>query len=437
MCCSSFLSCSCDHLSTIYFSFISQFASLIFTILFFLCSKMAYKIFTGATDKIAVANPLLRKAIVVIFILLFAATASYYYNNSGEQKGDVRKRRALPSATLESTNTVEDHSVPWYRRKVNWQLKPLTSEQNTYVTNLINSQRFYQRILPYLLSQRTPGSYGSRYVRSSLKSLLNGQLGWTVQEDPFYAWPPRPFRITQFTNVIATYNPVAPRRLVLACHYDSKRTPVNFVGAIDAAVPCAMMIEIAYALRHVLGQSPYKNELTLQLIFFDGEESFSKWSPYDSLYGSRYLADKWQRTPYPIANNSYGQAANHLDSIDLLTVLDLLGASNPRFYNSEIVKSKHFDALERIERSLYGKNEYFQDLTVNSYVEDDHVPFFIRNVSVLHVIPDPFPPQWHKSTDNKENLDPISIDRLTKIFAVFVSEYLHLNIPVLLERPFG
>jgi len=30
---------------------------------------------------------------------------------------------------------------------------------------------------------------------------------------------------------------------------------------------------------------------TLQLIFFDGEESFGEWSAEDSLYGSRHLAE--------------------------------------------------------------------------------------------------------------------------------------------------
>jgi hypothetical protein len=34
-------------------------------------------------------------------------------------------------------------------------------------------------------------------------------------------------------------------------------------------------------------------ELTLQLIFFDGEEAFKEWTSTDSIYGSRHLAQKW------------------------------------------------------------------------------------------------------------------------------------------------
>ena len=43
----------------------------------------------------------------------------------------------------------------------------------------------------------------------------------------------------------------APRRLLIACHYDSKMenvidgVPKNFMAATDSAVPCAQMINLA------------------------------------------------------------------------------------------------------------------------------------------------------------------------------------------------
>lgn len=62
-----------------------------------------------------------------------------------------------------------------------------------------------------------------------------------------------PYGRLPFTNLIATLNPSAKRRLVLACHYDSKYYPPQwhgkeFLGATDSAVPCAMMLELARAL---------------------------------------------------------------------------------------------------------------------------------------------------------------------------------------------
>ena len=74
-----------------------------------------------------------------------------------------------------------------------------------------------------------------------------------------------------------------------------------------------------------------KSEVTLQFIFFDGEEAFKTWTSTDSLYGSRHLASKWSRTPY----DYQGVSGNQLDRIDVFMLLDLLGAANP------VIKSSH------------------------------------------------------------------------------------------------
>jgi len=36
--------------------------------------------------------------------------------------------------------------------------------------------------------------------------------------------------------------------------------------------------------------------VTIQLVFFDGEEAFVRWTDADSLYGSRHLAQKMFET---------------------------------------------------------------------------------------------------------------------------------------------
>lgn len=78
-------------------------------------------------------------------------------------------------------------------------------------------------------------------------------LGWMVEEDPFD--DDTPLGSKRFTNVLAILDPDAPRRLVLACHYDSKidREGV-FVGATDSAVPCAMMLNLAKVMQGALNK---------------------------------------------------------------------------------------------------------------------------------------------------------------------------------------
>lgn len=88
----------------------------------------------------------------------------------------------------------------------------------------------------------------SQHIKTTLGSL---GAGWEVTEDKFVSQTP--YGPLPFTNLIATLNPSAKRRLVLACHYDSKYYPTDwhgreFQGATDSAVPCAMMLELARAL---------------------------------------------------------------------------------------------------------------------------------------------------------------------------------------------
>ena len=42
-----------------------------------------------------------------------------------------------------------------------------------------------------------------------------------------------------------------------------------------------------------------QSDVTLQMVFFDGEEAFVEWSQTDSLYGARHLAEKWSDTHHP------------------------------------------------------------------------------------------------------------------------------------------
>lgn len=57
--------------------------------------------------------------------------------------------------------------------------------------------------------------------------------------------------IVEFTNIVATLDQTATRRLVFACHYDSKDLK-NFIGATDSAVPCAILLDLAINLRDKL-----------------------------------------------------------------------------------------------------------------------------------------------------------------------------------------
>ena len=171
-------------------------------------------------------------------------------------------------------------------------------------------------------------------------------LGWTVEESSHEQ--NTVIGPVKFTNIIATLDPDAPRRLVIACHYDSKISPQGFLGATDSAVPCAQMINLAKTMNTELQSIKGQRPLTLQFIFFDGEEAFKQWSSTDSLYGSRNLAQKWAQTPY----SKNGIDGNHLDRIEVFMLLDLLGASKPVIKSSHTKTDPWFKRLMHIEENV-------------------------------------------------------------------------------------
>ncbi|GFO48678.1 glutaminyl-peptide cyclotransferase [Plakobranchus ocellatus] len=161
-----------------------------------------------------------------------------------------------------------------------------------FLTSLMSNMDAFKSVeLPPFLIPRYPQSPGNIQVRQYIK-LAFQSLDWNVEED--MSIQNTPFGPVQFVNIIATQQPAAKTRVVLACHYDSKLLPLGFVGAMDSAVPCAILVNLARQLNVLLRF--LQSDITLQMVFFDGEEALWVPTPTDSLYGSRNLAAIWQNT---------------------------------------------------------------------------------------------------------------------------------------------
>ncbi|KOC60619.1 Glutaminyl-peptide cyclotransferase [Habropoda laboriosa] len=261
-------------------------------------------------------------------------------------------------------------------------------------------------------------------------------LGWTVESDRFKDQTPT-FGTLEFENIIAKLNPNAKRYLALACHYDSKYTRErNFIAATDSAVPCAQMINLAEVMKDKLN-SIKNNDISLMLIFFDGEEAFREWGPKDSIYGARHLAKTWHNN-YTTYNQ--GENISELDKLDMLVLLDLIGAPDPTFYNYFSNTEKWYSLLIAIESTLASLNKfesysyeqptqkYFQPYSMEASIEDDHIPFLHRDIPILHLVPYPFPKVWHKPSDNRDNIDLKTTENINKILRIFVASYLNIKV---------
>ncbi|XP_030622041.1 glutaminyl-peptide cyclotransferase-like a [Chanos chanos] len=302
----------------------------------------------------------------------------------------------------------------------------------------IDRKRLWETHLRPILRERIPGTAGSKAVRQHIYSQLGSlSAGWMLEEDSFVS--PTPKGSVTFTNVLAVLDPSAQRRLLLACHYDSKIFPPDprypgkvFLGASDSAVPCAMILELVTALDVQLSAlKQQRAAVTLQLVFFDGEEAFEDWTETDSLYGSRHLSELMARTPHPPGSTH----TTLLHAVDLFVLLDLLGGPDPLIVNHFDNTARWFDRLIAAEKSLHKQGllsshpsgqSYFRKDIYFGPVQDDHIPFLHRGVPILHLIPTPFPPFWHKMDDSEEKMHPPTVENLMKILAIFLAEYLGL-----------
>uniref|UniRef100_A0A8C8BUT7 Glutaminyl-peptide cyclotransferase n=1 Tax=Oncorhynchus tshawytscha TaxID=74940 RepID=A0A8C8BUT7_ONCTS len=284
-----------------------------------------------------------------------------------------------------------------------------------------NLNQMWQRDLRPLLVSWYPNSAGNLAVHQHIKSTLCSlRTGWDVKEDTFESHTP--YGPMTFNNIIATLNPSAKRRLVLACHYDSKYYPLQchrceFLGATDSSVPCAMMLELVQALDRELKILQESNpNLSLQLLFFDGEEALFQWTATDSLY----------------AHPPGATDTNQMHCMSGIT--DLIGGPSLRFGNQFPNTAWWLTRMQNIEHRLHHigqlkdhPNDYCWPGMPVGPVQDDHMPFLLRGVHILYLIPTPFPSVWNTFDDNEENLDRSTIENLNKILQVFVLEYLNIN----------
>lgn len=312
-------------------------------------------------------------------------------------------------------------------------------------------------LLAPILIPRVPGTPGNTAAQNHFVSFFQTQLPkWKIEwQNSTDRTPATGDTLVPFANLIFRRDPpwasegdVA--RLTLTAHFDSKYKPDGFIGATDSAAPCAMLMYAARAIDEALTKKweamekagdagmGLEEEKGVQVVLFDGEESFVSWTATDSLYGSRSLAESWENTPH-IAMSTF---RNALSSISLFVLLDLLGSTMPHvpsYFQTTHWAYKRMAACEQRLRALgllestQGTTPFLPDAEKTAdafnrgYVEDDHVPFMARGVDILHIIPTPFPGVWHTMDDDGEHLDMPTVRDWARIVAAFTAEWMELE----------
>ena len=252
-------------------------------------------------------------------------------------------------------------------------------------------------------------AFGPRYA---------GQPGWSKQLDYITkqlaahgleaqrdVWTDRKELMT-FCNVSAVIPGKRRERIVLACHHDTKCTTgheesahnFHFVGANDGASGVALLLALAPVLKE------RANEATIELVFFDGEESLDwNWNEAArALFGSRRFVKRHRDALL------LGEEAR----IEAVVLLDMVGRRDlhiqEELYSTELLRRITWSAAVATgnERSFYRRAEA---------AADDHKPFLDVGIPAVDLIDLNGNPDWHTRYDTLENLSAASLQKVADV----------------------
>lgn len=238
-----------------------------------------------------------------------------------------------------------------------------------------------------------PRPSGSPQLAETRKYLMTelSSYGLTVHEEQFTA--DTPMGKVKMANVVAELSGASPDVLVLGSHFDTKLMK-DFVGANDAGSSTGALLEIARVLADEAKAK--KPDLTIQFVFFDGEEAVVEWTDTDSVYGSTHFVDS-------------REASDKLDRIRAMVLLDMIGDKDLAIQRELNSTRELTDVIWQTAASL-GYAKHFPN--TGHYIDDDHMPFIEAGVPAVDLIDFNYGPRngyWHTTADTLDKVSPESL----------------------------
>ncbi|MFZ3212918.1 MAG: M28 family peptidase, partial [Terriglobales bacterium] len=251
----------------------------------------------------------------------------------------------------------------------------------------INAARAMQYVREVVaFGPRPIGSEAHRKLEAYLAAHL---AGVTVERDDFTAaTPDGSFPIH---NVIAKFPGTKPGVVVIATHYDTLMSVKNFVGANDGGSGTGLLIELANQLR-----SSRRSGYSVWLVWLDGEEAVRHWSATDSLYGSRQLAERWQKD-------------GTVSRIKAFLLADMIGDADLNIDHDKNSTAWLEDLIYEAASKLGYQSHFFARQIA---IEDDHIPFAKAGAPVADLIDFDYGYNnvfWHTPQDTLDKLSPKSL----------------------------
>ena len=268
---------------------------------------------------------------------------------------------------------------------------------------------------------RVPATEGHVATKNWLIQKLEG-YNFVVQSQDFEAktydglnW--------DLSNIIASYNPQATKRILLAAHWDSRRIadkdtdrldePID--GANDGASGVGVLLEIARSI----GSQELKPDVGIDIILFDGEDDgepeFAESRDNSQIWwclGSQY----WSKNKHvPNYSAYYG------------ILVDLVGAKGARFFREGYSRQYASGILKKVwdNAAQIGQGDFFVNRD-SPEILDDHV--FVNgnaNIPMIDIIE--FSPDYgfghyhHTHADDMEIIDRRTLQAVgeTVLFTIY------------------
>jgi glutaminyl-peptide cyclotransferase len=222
-------------------------------------------------------------------------------------------------------------------------------------------------------------AFGTRYMGSENHKKLEGYIVDHLKADRLNADEIEDDAFTADTvegkfpvrNIIAKFPGTKDGIIVILGHYDTVYPLRNsgFVGANDGGSSTAILLEFANQLRGS-GAGKKRDGNSVWLVWTDGEEAVKNWTATDSLYGTRHLAEKWEKDGI-------------LKQIKALMVMDMIGDADLNIDRDSNSTPWLLDLIySAAQREGYQSHFYARA----GPIEDDHLPFVKRGVPSADVI---------------------------------------------------
>jgi len=243
-------------------------------------------------------------------------------------------------------------------------------------------------------------TFGPRYMGNENHKKLEHYIvdhlkGDQIEDDAFTAdtvegkFPVR--------NIIAKFPGTKDGIIVILGHYDTNYPlrNIGYLGANDGGSSTAILLEFANQLRVAPGKK--RDGYSVWLVWTDGEEAVRKWSDTDSLYGTRHLAEHWEKD-------------GTLKKIKALMVMDMIGDADLDILRDTNGTPWLLDLIYSAAERLGYQSHFY---ATQGPIEDDHLPFVKRGVPSADVIDLDYGYNnvfHHTAQDTMDKLSPKSLE---------------------------